>query len=181
MKKIIAILVVLLLPVLSLAQFREYNTIGIATDNSKEPIAVFFNTYTGECNPQSLCADSEWVDVDVSDVIPEDAGAIFLSGLLIITHGITNETCHMTISFRAPSSDFEESQYGSYLGQVVEAHIGGGQRSGFSSWVPIEHGIFQMKWARNTYSQWPHSCAYGINLTLQAYVRNRQNSSAKKR
>lgn len=133
-------------------------------DNSKAPAPVFVNSYT---NAGPLAG--QWVQIDLKPLgVAADAKAAFLSGLLIITHGSTPQTCDATVALRAPGSQLTA---GNYLGQVVEAHVGGGQRSGFASWVPLVDGVFEFRWDRNTFGQWPSECSYGINLSLQSWTR----------
>ena len=142
----------------------EGSMIGVPTDNPKRPNAIFLNSYTGD----GVHA-GRWHEIDLTKQgIPEDSLAVFLSGLLIITHGTTGEVCNLTVAFRAPGSDLPA---GAYLGQAIEAAIGNGQRSTFSTWVPVFERRFEFRWDRGTGGNWPAHCAYAVNLSLQAYVR----------
>lgn len=144
--------------------WRESTRIGTRGDNSKDPMVLFCNSYTG-AGP----AAGVWTAVDLTAFgVPRDAHAVFLSGILIITHGTTQETADLTVSLRAPGSALPIS---AYLGQSVEAHVGGGQRSTMSAWVPCVDGSIEWAWQRSTQGQWPTNCAYGVNMSLQAYVR----------
>lgn len=135
-----------------------------AEGNSKSPVAVFVNSYTGT-GPVS----GVWHEIDLKPLgVAADAKSALLSGLLLITHGTTQETCDMHVALRAPGNGLDA---GNYLGQVVEAHVGGGQRSGFTSRVPLVNGVFQFHWTRVNSVQWPAGCAYGINLSLQEWNR----------
>ncbi len=146
------------------AEWQRSTELYVSGGNTKSPVAVFVNSYT----PAGFQAGT-WYDVDLKPYgVSADAKGAFLSGLLIITHGQSSQTCDMTVVTRAPGNQLDA---GNYQGQVVEAHLGGGQRSGFSSWVPLVNGVFQFRWDRNTYLQWPQECAYGINLSLQAWSR----------
>jgi hypothetical protein len=154
----------LLFPASALAGWQEVNVIGVRTDNSKAPTVIFINTYTGT-GP----APGVWHQIDVTALgVPADAKAAFLSGILIISHGTTAQTCDLTVSLRAPGDDLLA---GNYIGQTIETAVGGGQRSNMSSWVPLVGGKFEFQWNRNTYGPWPSECSYGINLSLQAYGR----------
>ena len=97
-----------------------------------------------------------------------DAQAAFLSGLLIITRGTTSETADITLTFRRPGDGTPCTKY---LGQAVEAHSGGGQRSPISSWVPLDDGKFEFCYRIMTPGSWPTNSAYGINMSLQAWTR----------
>ena len=146
------------------ADWIEGSLIGVPLDNPKIPVAVFLNSYTGD-GAQA----GQWVEIDLTEQgIPDDTLAVFLSGLLIITHGTTGELCNLTVSFRAPGDDLSAANY---LGQAIEAHNGGGQRSTFATWVPVFDRRFEFRWDRGTGGQYPAHCAYAVNLSLQAYVR----------
>lgn len=146
------------------AQWTRSTEMYTSQDNSKGPIPVFVNS-VAPIGP----AAGQWVQVDLKPLgVEANAKSAFLSGLLIITHGSAPQACDLTVSMRAPGSPLAA---GNYLGQTVEAHIGGGQRSGFASWVPLVNGVFEFQWNRSTFGQWPTECAYGINLSLQAWTR----------
>lgn len=144
----------------------EYTHIGVTDDNSKHPTAVFVNSYTG-VGP----AAGVWTAIDLTQYgVPADAKSAFLSGLLIITGGSTPQNPDLHLALRAPGSVLSSADY---LGQAVAVGAGDGIRSGFASWVPLVNGQFEMQWNRvdGTTAQWPVGAAYGINLSLQAYVR----------
>lgn len=158
-------LIAALLSAPAFADWTEGATIGVRTDNARTPTAIFANTYTGI----GAAGEGVWLRVAVADLgIPPDAKAVFLSGILIITHGVTPQTCDLTISVRAHGDSMHE---GFYIGQVIEASVGNGQRSTMSTWAPVRDGYFEYFWKRNTAGQWPSECAYAINLAAQAYVR----------
>lgn len=128
------------------------------------PVPIFINsyTYTGP-------SPGGWIQIDLKPYgVTADAKAAFLGGILIITHGTSQQTCDLTVSLRAPGSTLAA---GNYVGQTVESHVGGGQRSNMSAWVPLVNGIFEFQWNRNTFGQWPQECSYGINLSLQAWTK----------
>jgi hypothetical protein len=136
---------------------------------------VFVNTYTGTTIPPG-CAPSTWCTVDVATLTAPDAKSVFLSGILIITHGETVETADFKIGFRAfgdnegcPSPQGPTCVW--YVGQTIEAHIGGGQRSNMATWVPVKDGKFQFWYALSTSGTWPTNPSYGVNLSVQAWTR----------
>lgn len=145
-------------------QWMEGSVLGVPVGNAKNPMAIFANSYTQAGPPAGV-----WTPVYVEQHgVPGDAIAVYLSGILIITHGTTAETADLTVAFRACGNDLPAA---AYSGQVVEAHVGGGQRSGVSTWVPLSGACFEWQWNRSTSGTWPTNSAYGINLSMQAYVR----------
>lgn len=145
-------------------QWVESTAIYTNPSDSKRPGVIFVNSYTG-AGPK----DGLWVSVDLKPFgVTRDAKAAFLSGVLIITHGRAAQICDLSIALRAPGSDLDG---GNYIGQTIETQPGGGQRSTMSTWVPLVDGVFEAQWRRSTVDQWPASCAYGINLSLQAWIR----------
>ena len=134
------------------------------TPNDKEEKAlrvIFVNSYT-EVGPK----DNEWHVVNVSHLVPEDAKAIFLVGILLITHGSCLEIANLQLYFRPHGSDENVS----YIVQIIEASLDGGQRVPFSIWLPLsEDKKFEFKWTRTNPGQWPHWSAYGINLSINAW------------
>lgn len=132
-------------------------------DNSVSINAIFVNSYTG-----AGASAGSWHLLDVTTLgIPITAKAVFLVGILIITHGITDVLCDLSLALRAYGDPLNP---GNYIGQTIERWVGGGQRSTMSSWVPVKQGKFEYYWSRSTFDQWPTSCAYGINLSAQAYI-----------
>ena len=99
--------------------------------------------------------------------MPTGVKSVFLTGLIIITHGTTAATCDLTFAVRAPGDTLAA---GNYICQTVEAHVGGGQRSGCSTWAPVVNDEIEFQWNRNTFTAYPAGCAYGINLSAQAYI-----------
>jgi len=143
--------------------------IYVRNDNSKYPIAI--RNYSEEPDYPTGYGDKsgEWVDVDVTQLgLPADTKSVFLSGILIISHGTNNVDCNLTVTFRAPGNDLQALHYAA---QAIEPFISGGQRSTMSQWVPVINGKFEYQWNRNTFEAWPMGCSYGINLSLQAFVR----------
>lgn len=147
----------------------EGSTIGVRTDNVKEPGGLFLNSagtvpYT----------KGGWTRVHVDDLvsgqasekIPTDTKSIFLTGVLLITHAGAPGSgyCDMRVNFRAPGDTISGANY---HGQVIEAHPGGGQRSPYATWVPVVDGEFEIFWD----GVGSPGCYYGLNMTMQAYVR----------
>lgn len=110
---------------------------------------------------------SEWTVVDVSALVPPGTKAVFLTGMLIITHGSTAEVGDLHLYLRKHGSQIEPV----YTGQVVEACVSGGSRSMYADWVTLNDGKFEYKWTRKTQGEWPGNCSYGINMKVVAYVR----------
>lgn len=148
----------------SSAGWVEGTVVGVRDDNSKAPLGVFFSTY-----PSTGHATGVWHTIDVtSKGVPVEAKSIFLSGILIITHGINSQQCDLTVSLRAPGDTLNA---GNYIGQTFEASIGNGMRSNMSSRVPLVNGQFEIQWNYSGNGQWPNYCSYGVNLSIQDYVR----------
>lgn len=132
--------------------------------NPKEPIAIFVNSVSGAGQSSGV-----WHQVDLKPYgVAFDAKSAMLSGVLIITHGSAPQTCDLTVSFRAVGNNLAA---GNYIGQTIETAVGAGQRSTMATFVPLNNGIFEFQWNRNTTGQWPTECAYGINLSLQAWTK----------
>lgn len=110
----------------------------------------------------------------VVDLVPygvaEDAKVAWLSGLLIITHGSSSEIADIMVSFAAENdAAFNCSKY---IGQTIEAATGSGQRSNFSTMVPLTNGKFKFCYRLATPGgQYPSQSSYAINLSLQAWGR----------
>lgn len=157
--------------IVALIPYVEGGIIGIpkSSPTGQNP-PIFINSYTGDgtvAHPPGM-----WSTVDVSSIVPPDATAIHLTGFLIITHGTTVETADLTVAFRHTSETWE---YG-YIMQTVEASVQNGQRSNASAWVALDaNRCFQMKWSRSTQGQWPDHASYGVNLSLDAYLRTGTN------
>lgn len=147
------------------AGFVEGTTLGVVAHSPKQIPVVFFNTHTGE--GMAAFPENEWATVDVSRVIPAVVKAVYLSGLLIVTHGTAEELCDLTLAYR---NDGDTEDY-SYIAQAVETTVDAGQRTPHSIWIPVREGRFQIKWRRSTDGKWPEHCAYGMNLSLVAYLR----------
>lgn len=98
---------------------------------------------------------------------PENAVAVQMTGILIITHGTNAETCDLTVYARPDAS---KPWYG-YKGQTIEAHVGGGQRSNHTLFVPLKDRKFQLYLSgAQGKPMWPQGCAYGINYLVDYWV-----------
>ncbi len=145
-------------------------------DNAYSRGDVFVNSYTGVHRPPS-CAAGQWCTIDVTDYgVPADAKAVFLSGILIITHGTKPELADMFVGFRAygdaaVTGDLPFPGGTWYVGQVIETDTQSGQRSPMATWVPVRDGKFQFTYSVTTPGTWPDHSSYGVNLTIQAWGR----------
>lgn len=135
----------------------------VRNDNPKAVNAVFANSYTGAGAPFN-----EWVTIDVTSLgLPTNTKSVFLGGLLIISHGNYQGTCDLTFAARGYGDSISELNY---VGQAVSAFAGGGERSTMSTYVPVIDGKFQVFLGKNTSVAYPAGCAYGVNLSIQAFV-----------
>lgn len=157
--------------------WRESSVIGISGDNAKRPIALFVRHDGIGTIPAQSIPSGQWVTVDLTNDtrwcvnndcftyqpnLPIDTKAVFLSGLLVITHPGGSVTCDLWANFRAPDSTLPE---GSYQMQTIEATAGAGVRSNAAVWVPVKERKFDVYWSYTS------GCSSLINLSLQAYVR----------
>ena len=147
------------------AGFVEGTRLGVIAHHPKQFQAIFLNTHTGDGLDQY--PDNIWTTVDVSAFVPPDTRAVYLSGLLIITHGSAEEICDLTLAYRTPGASDDPT----YVAQTIEATAAAGVRTPHSIWVPAPGGKFQIKWQRSTGGDWPDHCSYGINLNLVGYLR----------
>jgi len=168
MKFLISILVGLVISATAQAGWVT-GTTHYRDDNSKAMQAVFSNNYTGAGTPFN-----QWVTIDVTTLcdgvgscLPANTKQIFAAGILIITHGTTNEACDLNFSARAYGDTLNE---GNSICQAIEPFLQGGQRSGCSTWIPVRDGKFEVYQKTNTPGTWPTHCSYGVNLVVQAYV-----------
>lgn len=123
----------------------------------------FANSYTG----QGLSFGTTHT-IDASKFgAPPNAVGVQMTGILIITHGTQSETCDLMVYARPDSS---KPWYG-YKGQTIEAHVGGGQRSNHTLFVPLVDRKFQLllRGAEGK-AQWPQGCSYGVNYLVDYWV-----------
>jgi hypothetical protein len=145
--------------------FVEGARLGIVARSPVQFPVIFVNSHTGE--GLKKFPENEWATVDVSGIVPPATKAVYLSGLLIITHGTVPEVCDLTLAYR----NYEDGTDYTYVAQTIATELNGGQRTPHSIWIPVREGNFEMKWRRSTVGDWPEHCAYGINLNLVAYLR----------
>ena len=101
--------------------------------------------------------------------VPTDAKFAFLSGILLITHGINAQSADFHLTFRQPGDDTADCT--KYIGQVIEPFQAGGQRSGMAVWVPLVDGKLEYCFRYTGQAGWPDFAAYGVNLSVQAWAR----------
>ena len=152
----------------------EGSKIGVLTDNPESYAAIFVNSV----NPDTTPPAGEWIPLKLAQFgIPADAKAVFIGGILIITHGRKTQLCNLTVTFAKPGST---SATGNYIFQAAEGQTEGGQRSTAGTWVPVVDGVTLWQWARGdvktqypkgAIGPYPAECSYGINLSVQAYIR----------
>lgn len=165
-----ALLLLLGFASLASGQWVEGARLGIQAGNSKGPIVIFLTTVTPTASwvPFNM-TPGYWYDIDVTKLgVPADAIGVFVSGLLIITHGSTQDQVNLTAAFRSPGDTLA---CGNYQLQTLDPWAGGGQRTNAATWVPVKNGRFQFCWNTNQVQQYPVGSAVGINLSLQAYLR----------
>lgn len=116
------------------------------------------------------CNEGTWQTVDLTPYgVASDAKWAFLSGMLIVTHGSAIEIADLKVVFRRPGDTSTDCT--KYLGQAIEAHVGGGQRSNISTWVPLSYGVFEWCYTTTTPGNWPDNSAYAVNISLQAWAK----------
>lgn len=132
-----------------------------------------------QCNlptPVGQCGSDVWRAYDLKPLgVPADAKFVFLAGNLILTHGTSVETVDVQLTLRKPGDN--AASCSKYMGQSVEAHVGGGQRSGLAFWAPVDNGV--INWCYRRYvngvmsdaGSWPNNTAIGANLSVQAWTR----------
>lgn len=146
--------------------------LGVRDNNSKRPVAIFMNTVAPASSwvPRYM-QPNYWHTLDLTNdpwLVPLDAKAIFLSGIMIISHGTDQGTADTWATFRAPGDDLPHD---SYQIQAIEADVSAGQRSTCALWVPVKEGKVEFYWHHNQTSSYPQGSAVGMNLSLQAYIR----------
>lgn len=114
------------------------------------------------------CSADLWCKVQLPADVAPDATAVFMSGIVIITHGYAIETADIKFGCRAPGDPQQPSWYNV---QAVEASVGNGQRSTFGTWIPARNHQIECLWTRSTPGIWPDNSSYAINGTIQAYTR----------
>jgi hypothetical protein len=135
--------------------------IFVPAKSPQQELGIFLNS-TDPSHPQA----GTWHTKDISDKVPPNTKAVFLSGCLIITHGMYAETADLRIAFRRPGETADHY----YNWQCIEAHAGGGQRSTMAVWVPVRDGKIEYKWLRTNNAPYPNYSAYGVNLSINGIL-----------
>lgn len=144
--------------------YGEASTIGYAAHSPGQKRVIIVNTadsFSPELTP------GEWHTIDLSGEMPADTQAVFLSGILIITHGSTPEVCNMYVSFREGNGEYPTDP----TGQVVKQAAGDGARQNYFELVPVRDGKIDLWWSRSTAGEWPEHCSYGFNFKLVGWLR----------
>lgn len=184
MRQLLALFLgMLLLPCSHAAGWVEGSTIGVPLMGGRTP-----NIFVCEgCSPQPSflyqrprspsLSPGQWHTIDLADGghwrsnwdeeehspgLPFDTMAVFLSGLLIITHPGSGVTCDLWAVFRAPGSGLVSAQYGF---QAIAGVGTKGIRSGAGRWVPVQDRKVEFYWYHTP------GCPSLVNLTINAYVR----------
>lgn len=130
---------------------------------------IFGNSYTGQVIPAQCSTPGQWCLIEFPEtLIDNDAKAVFLAGILILTRGSTDETADLTIAFRTPGDTSKTC--GHYVGQAVIS-LFTGERTNFAAWMPVVNRKLEFCWQRSTGGNWPTNTSYGFNLALQAWVK----------
>ena len=140
----------------------------------KERVVYFYAAYPDghqKAKEPNVGVHDQWTTVDVSTYVPLDAKAVFLSGVLIITHGKQRETADLQVFYRR--DDTQPNKGGNYVHQVVlnRGSEGNGQRCCASVIVPLTaQKTFQWKWKVPNGHVFQHDeySAYGCNLRIGA-------------
>lgn len=150
----------------ALAQFVPAGRFYVAADSPGQPSnqAAFVNTYTGE--GLALYPPAGWRRVDLSRMVPPGTTAVLLTSMLIITHGVGEETANLTLGFRKAGSTVD-----SYTAQTVCTRVGDGSRTSYSVAVPLSaDSACEMKWTRTAApANWPAWSCYGLNVRVAGY------------
>ena len=94
---------------------------------------------------------------------------------LILTHGSVSESVDLQLTFRKPGDN--AALCSKMIGQTVEAHVGGGQRSGLAVWVPVDNGVINWCYRRmvngvmSDAGSWPDYTSVGGNLSVLGWAR----------
>lgn len=161
----------------------EGSAIGVPAGNAKRPIGIFVRYDASFTIPNVPLPPDTWHTIDLNNGpqwvvnndpdtfqpnLPNDVKAVFLSGLLIISHpGYPTGTVDLWANFRAPGDTLDA---GSYQIQTIQAGPAADQpvpgvRSNCAVWVPVKDKKFEFYWH---YS--PPGAPAMMNLSLQAYV-----------
>ena len=138
---------------------------------------IWINTY-GDSGSLSMDEYTpwQWHRVDISDLVPDGTIAVFVSGILMITHGDGADTFPQGLCCPGKTADLH-LYFGNGNGTVFPgahgqtcAAVADGRRSNFSTWVPVVNGRIEFMWTRTTEEPWPENAAYGWNIAIQMAV-----------
>ena len=123
-------------------------------------------------------AGGGWFTVDagktvynVDTGIPEDALAIWLSGILIISPGYATESADLQLYIRRPGA-VPATDGDTYLcAQTCASAPGNGARTNFTTLVPVTDRKFEFWWHRSTFGFWPDHASYGIIAWPIGYIK----------
>lgn len=186
MARLLAILL-LLLPVSAMAwngsdpswgpyPFKEGKSgIGVVTKNPDWYTVIFINSGW----PEYVAPANQWVTINWAQFgVPNDAIAADIGGNLSITHGSKQPgLCYETVTFDVEGSPVDP---GNFILESIDIFPQSGQREGVFVRVPILNGQTRFMWRRGTTSGsypdgtigvWPDDCAYGVNLSIEGYIR----------
>src|SRR6476646_11236556 len=86
----------------------EGSKIGVLTDNPESYPVIFVNSV----NPDTTPPAGEWISLKRAQCgIPADAKAVYIGGILIITHGRKTQLCDLTVTFAKPGSTSTTGNY----------------------------------------------------------------------
>lgn len=120
-----------------------------------------------------------WTTIDFSQfllpLLPYKPVAAHLNGKLLISD---------------PTVDIEDlklwvRQFGtthpagwaSYSFQAINVHAGGGERSNFAAWCPLENCRLEVKWTATKTGDYPSEASFGINMRVDAFKMRESQAS----
>lgn len=134
----------------------------VSKNGPKEPVVIFMN-HGKDVVP---CPEDEWCLLDLSEHVPFDAVAADLSGTILISTGFASELCDIRLFFRRPGAEVDRRMWQT----IAHADLVGSRTNG-QALVPILDQFIEYKWWRSTPGKHPQHCNYGINVSLQGFIR----------
>lgn len=130
---------------------------------------LFINTVYPQYTPPL----GVWHTINIADFnigIPADAKAVLLNAICIISHGESVEDADMMVQFKQTGSAPPAED--TYVWQVIEPFVSGGERCTSSVWVAVENLRFDYWWnILPSLGTWPTTSAYGLHVFANAYIR----------